>query len=92
MIDSIAPRGAKRSLVEETRHHPLARELKKKILVEVVQPIARSRRALKLATFLACSLLGLTCLLEAEHAHDLGFLYQYAARWGQDILSIFRGG
>lgn len=59
--------------------------------MDVVQPIARSRRALKLATFVACSLLGLTSLLEAEHAHDLTFLFHYATRWGQDVLSICRG-
>jgi len=60
--------------------------------VDVQLSIAPSRRALKLVTFVACSLLGLTCLLEAEHAHDLAFLFQYATRWGQDILSFLRGG
>ena len=57
--------------------------------MDIAQPMA-SRRALKAITFLACNLLGLSCLLEAEHAHDLTFLFQYATRWGQDILSLFR--
>jgi len=60
--------------------------------VDVVQASVPSRRALKVLTFVACSLLGLTCLLEAEHAHDLTFLFQYATRWGQDVLSFLRGG
>jgi len=59
--------------------------------VDVVATLPPSKRALKLATFVACWLLGLTCLLEAEHAHDLTFLIQYATRWGQDLLSVFRG-
>ena len=59
--------------------------------VDVQLSIAPSRRALKLVTFVTFWLLGLTTLLEAEHAHDLAFLFQYATRWGQDLLTFFRG-
>ncbi len=60
--------------------------------MDVVANVPPSKRALKLATFFACWLLGLNMLLEAEHAHDLTFLIQYATRWGQDLLGFFSRG
>ena len=69
---------------------PLACFLNKAWIVDVKAPTVPSRRMVEWILVAASTLLGLTWLVEAEPARNVGFLFHYAARLGQDALAFFR--
>ena len=53
-------------------------------------PTAPSHRWLDLLVVAACTLLGLSSVLQAEPARGLAFLIHYAARLVQEVLALLR--